>query len=107
MKTLRIKRIYFNQIASKKKILEARVSYPDIRDIKVGQQLRFECEYDSLVRTVISIRKYKTIEEMLNLEMINSLLPGYSKTEARDAYNSIYSSDKIEQHGGLIVLELS
>lgn len=107
MKTLRIKKQYFDQIASRVKKLEARLAYPDIKTISVGQQIRFECGYNSLIRNITAISYYKSIEEMLNAEPLDLLLPGYSKMDAKNAYDFIYPPEKVRQYGGVIVFELS
>lgn len=107
MKTLRIKKQYFDQIASRVKRLEARLAYPDIKAISIGQQIKFECGYNYLIRNIIAIRYYESIEEMLNAEPLDLLLPGYSKINAKNAYDFIYPPEKIIQYGGIIVFELS
>lgn len=106
MKLLRIKRPYFNQIRDKEKTMEARVAYPDIKAIKAGQQIQFECGRDRLVKTVKAVRHHKSVIMMLNSESISKLVPGMNQQEAEQVYNSIYPQEKVEKLGGMIVLEL-
>jgi ASC-1-like (ASCH) protein len=106
MKALRIKRLYFNQIRSGVKTLEARVAYPDIKAIRAGHKIQFECGDDSLVKTVKAVRTYKSVALMLDNEPLSQLLPNTNKQEAESAYNSIYSPEKVKGLGGMVVLEL-
>jgi ASC-1-like (ASCH) protein len=106
MKSLRIKRQYFHQIRLGTKKLEARVSYPDIKAIRAGDKIKFECGTDKMVKTVKAVRNYKSVGLMLENEPLSELVPGMNRQEAEEGYNSIYSPEKVRQFGGMIVLEL-
>ncbi len=107
MKTVRIKREYFDQINSNLKTLEARIKYPDIQQIEVGQKLKFECGNNSLIRQVKAIRAYNTIRVMLENEDLEKLLPGIgSKHIALLEYERFYPPWKVASFGGVLVFEL-
>ena len=107
MKTLRIKRFYFNQIRQGVKTLEARVAYPDIKAVKAGVNIKFECGDDSVVKSVQAVRTYATVSAMLDNEELTKLLPNSNRKDAELAYNSIYSPEKVKKLGGMVVFELT
>lgn len=106
MKTLRIKRPYFNQIRSGAKTLEARVAYPDIKAIKTGQKIQFECGNDNMIKTVKAVRYHKSVVAMLDFELLAKLVPNITRQNAEFVYNSIYAPEKVKNLGGMVVLEL-
>jgi ASC-1-like (ASCH) protein len=107
MKTLRIKRFYFNQIRQGVKTLEARVAYPDIKAVKAGVKVKFECGDDSVVKTVQAVRTHATVTAMLDNEELSKLLPNTNRKDAEQAYNSIYPPEKVKKLGGMIVFQLT
>lgn len=105
-KGLRLKRRYFEMIASGKKKLEARINYPSMRDVAMGDTLKISRERESIFVEVSAIRKYKNFEEMLRLENENFLIPGASKRDALSEYQRIYPVWKVNKFGGVIVFAL-
>lgn len=106
MKTLRIKKQYFDQINTGSKTLEARVAYPDIKAIKPGQNIQFECSTHRIVKTVKAVRTHDSVLLMLNNEDVTKLIPKMSRQEAERVYDSIYSPNQVKGLGGMVVIEL-
>jgi ASC-1-like (ASCH) protein len=105
--SLRIKRKYFFDIQNNLKTLEARCRYPNLRKLKLGDSIQFQWEHLSCTRKIKDIRRYLSVTDMLKQEEISKLLPGtLSFSEAMKIYTSIYTSQKVNQNGGMIVFEL-
>ncbi len=107
-KVLRIKKKYFFDICNNIKSLEARCGYPDLRKLTVKDKIEFQCQDKTCVKTLNDIRAYSTIEDMLKSEEISELLPDVSTySEALRIYRSIYSPQKVQKNGGMLVFELN
>lgn len=106
MKTLRFKRKYFELIQSKRKDLECRLNYPNLRTIKRGDKIKLFCENSSFVVKVIEMRFYKNFEDMLSKEGTERLIPGMNYQEALREYETIYPKSRVSKFGGLLVLEI-
>ncbi len=105
MKELRFKRKYFEMVASGKKKLEARVNYPSLRNIKVGNKVLFFWEDRSVKVLIHDIRLYQNFSDMLNNEDPNLLVPGMDKEEALKEYQSVYPNWKLKKFKGVRVFE--
>lgn len=106
-KSLRIKRKYFFDIRNNRKPLEARCAYPSLSRIQAGDQIEFQWGNESCLKTVVEVRRYQTVGDMLEKEVIYDLLPGTTTfIEALEIYNSIYSPEKVRQNGGMLVFQL-
>ncbi len=75
MKTMRVKRQYFNAIMAGTKPLEARVGYDSIKRIRKGDNIRLESERLSGVVQVVDVRVYKTFADMLQHEKAGHIVP--------------------------------
>lgn len=75
MKTMRVKRQYFNAIMAGTKPLEVRVGYDNIKRIEKGQHIRLESARDHGVVEVSDVRVYKTFAEMLEHESAGHIAP--------------------------------
>ncbi|KKR07303.1 MAG: hypothetical protein UT32_C0013G0022 [Parcubacteria group bacterium GW2011_GWC2_39_14] len=103
MKELRFKRIYFEQIASGRKPLEARINYPSLRSIRVGEVVRFFWEHRHVDVKITAIRTYASVSAMLDFEIPHKLISGMGKEAAIAAYSAIYPPEKVRQEGGMRV----
>lgn len=99
-----MKRKYFQMIQSGEKKLEARLNYPFLRNIKIGDSIVFYWESEFFPTKVNAVRHYNSFEEMLNSENVGLLLPGFSKEVALREYQKIYSEDKIKKNSGILVI---
>ncbi len=106
MKKIRFKRKYLLMISSGKKDLEARLNYPSLRRIKVGDIVNFFWENISVIVKIIAIRKYDDFSGMINSEDSSRLVPGMSSKDALREYQKIYSQEKVEENEGVIVFEV-
>jgi ASC-1-like (ASCH) protein/ribosomal protein S18 acetylase RimI-like enzyme len=106
MRTMRVKKRFFDLIRSGKKTLEVRVGYESIRRIRAGERIKLEThgfEFDVQIRAV---RNYKTFEEMLEQEPYQQIAPdSKSQVEVLSLLKAIYPKEK--EQLGVIVLELS
>ena len=105
MKTFRFKKKYFEMICSGRKSLECRVYYPSVRDVKVGDVVRYFWEDRSYDVKIVSVRRYRNFYEMLKNEDIDKLVPGMNFKQALKEYQRIYPEWKIKKFGGVVVFE--
>ena len=105
MKTLRFKRKYFEMIRSGGKPLECRVYYPSVRNIKVGDVVRYFWKDQIYDAEIVDVRCYKNFYEMLKNEDINKLVPGMNFKQALSEYQRIYPEWKVKKFGGIVVFE--
>lgn len=101
-----IKMPYLKMIKNGSKPLEARANYPNLRNIKENDIIIFMSGSIELHTITKRITSYKTVDEMLNNEIVDHLVPGMSFKEARNVYNSIYPPEKVKKNNGMIVFEL-
>lgn len=97
MKTMRVKRQYFNAIMAGTKPLEARVGYDSIKRIRKGDSIRLESERLFGVVQVVDVRVYKTFAEMLQHEKAGHIVPD-DPAGALQVLRRIYPPEK-EQLG--------
>ncbi len=93
MKTMRVKRQYFNAIMAGTKPLEVRVGYENIKNIKVGAHIRLECTPHHGIVEVTDVRVYKTFADMLAKEKSGHIVPDNS-TGALSVLQGIYPKEK-------------
>lgn len=93
MRTMRVKRQYFNAIMAGTKPLEVRVGYDNIKRIKTGERIRLECGRHFGIVEVASIRIYPTFTEMLKNEKAEHVVPD-DPTKALDILQGIYPKEK-------------
>ncbi|MFI9846676.1 ASCH domain-containing protein [Nonomuraea sp. NPDC051941] len=65
---LRIRKPYFDLIASGVKTVEVRVAYARMHKIQPGQDLDFVCGEERLPAQVVRVARYTSFEEMLENE---------------------------------------
>lgn len=103
MKTMRVKRQYFNAIMAGTKPLEVRIGYDSIKKIQRGDHIRLECERLAGTVQVTDVRVYKTFAEMLAKENAGHVVPD-DPVGALNVLQRIYPREK--EQLGVYVLEL-
>lgn len=101
--SLRIKRVYYNQLLSGQKKLEIRVGYAQIRKIHQGDTVTFP-DYSEQKFNVVRVTRYEDFAEMLDTENSQEVIPNVTKYKALEILQEIYPEDKEEL--GVYVLEL-
>lgn len=101
--SLRIKKIYYNQINNGTKKLEIRVGYSQIKKIRAGDTITFS-DYSDQKFEVVRVTRYNDFAEMLDLENPQEVIPNVSKYKALDMLQEIYPEDK--EKLGVYVIEL-
>lgn len=104
MKTMRVKRQYFNAILAGTKPLEVRVGYGSIKSIKKGDQIRLECGRDAGIVKVEDVRVYPNFAIMLEKENAGHIVPD-NPAHALEVLRGIYPDEK--ERLGVHVLQLS
>ncbi|GAA0982143.1 hypothetical protein GCM10009555_051540 [Acrocarpospora macrocephala] len=61
-------RRYFDLVANGTKTIEVRVQYPNLRNLAVGNHIRFVCGRDDALTRVKRVARYTSFEEMLDAE---------------------------------------
>lgn len=102
---LRIQNRYLSMIKSGRKKIEVRVGYDHIKKIKPGDLIRLDSESDQVACRVREVRRYPSLEQMVEHEDIEQVLPGLKPDEALRRLREIYPPQK--EKLGIIVLDLS
>lgn len=106
MRTMRVKRRFYDMIKSGKKTLEVRVGYDTINRIQVGERIRLVTHTESFEVKVADIRRYRTFAEMLGIESWQQIVPGSrSKDEVLSLFKQIYPANK--EQLGVVVIEFA
>lgn len=95
---------YYIQIG--KKVLEIRRGTKDKFQDLVGQKVMIQNFERKFPARVTSITHYETLDQLLNKENVDELVPGKSKDEIKKIYNEFWSDKDIEDSGGLLVFRL-
>lgn len=103
MKTMRVKRPYFNAIMAGTKPLEVRIGYASIQKIQKGDHIRLESDRLSGIVEVVDIRVYRTFAEMLQKEKAGHIVPT-NPSAALEVLERIYPREK--EVLGVYVFEL-
>lgn len=101
---IRLKREYFTQMQEGYKKLEIRVCYPNLKNIKPGSVVTFECGHDHLRVKMRDVRKYKTFVEMLDNEDYRLIAKGKTKEEILQICRMIYPPHR--EALGVLVLDV-
>lgn len=106
MRTMRIKRRFYDLIQSGKKTLEVRVGYDTVNRVKVGERIRLMTHTGGFDVKVAAIRRYRTFAEMLDVEPWERIAPdSKSKDEVLSLFKQIYPANK--EQLGVVVLEFT
>jgi ASC-1-like (ASCH) protein/ribosomal protein S18 acetylase RimI-like enzyme len=104
MKTMRVKRQYFNAILAGTKPLEVRVGYGNIKSIKKGDPIRLECGRDAGIVKVEDVRIYPDFAAMFEKENAGHIVPD-NPMRALQVLQGIYPPEKEDL--GVYVFQLS
>lgn len=104
MRTMRVKRRYFDEIMSGRKSLEVRVAYNNIKTIQRGEKIRLQCHDAEGIVFVEDAQQYESFADMLEIEDAGQIVPGMSKVEVLRVLQDIYPPEK--EQLGVIVLFL-
>ncbi len=106
MKTHRIvlretDRELFDQIKSGQKSIETRAATPRYIKIEAGDELKFVCGNDEIIKSVMAVAHYDTVESIFHSADWNKVMPGVDSLD--DAKRIYYSfpqyEEKIDLHG--------
>ena len=104
MRTMRVKRRFFDLIRSGNKPLEVRVGYDSIKRIKKDERIQMMTHDESFIVRVVDKREYLTFAEMLKKERYDHIAPDCaSAEEVMRILQGIYPRDK--ERLGVIVLQ--
>ncbi len=103
MRTMRVKKRFFDLIMSGEKSLEVRVAYPNIRTIAVGERIQLATSNESHVIVVKDVRTYPDFVSMLSRESGRKIAPDH-KGSVLDLLQSIYPPYK--ESLGVVVLQI-
>ncbi len=108
MRKLRVFKALLVHIRTGEKDLELRLKLPRFTSIAVGDQIKFVSGCSSLrvVRRVVAIREYASLEAMLDAEDPGRIAPGHDKEKLAEAAGKIWSQQQIERWG-LMVIEIT
>ena len=106
MRTMRVKKKFFDLIKLGEKTLEVRVGYNTINRIQIGERINLATHNDSCKVQIRDIRRYKTFKGMLEEEPYKRISPdSRSVKEVLSLFKRIYGPEK--EKLGVVVLELS
>lgn len=104
MRTMRVKKRFYDLIYSGEKTLEVRVGYDTISRIQVGERIRLTTHIGSFEVKISAVRQYQTFEEMLGVESWERIAPdSKSREEVLSLLKQIYPAHK--ERLGVVVLE--
>ncbi len=104
MRTMRVKNRFFHDIMTKRKPLEVRVGYPNIKNIRAGEHIQLLTSNASGVIRVRAVRNYATFEAMLAAEDPDKIVPGMNGPQVLSLLHDIYPPEK--EGLGVIVLDV-
>ncbi len=93
MKTMRVKRQYFDAILAGTKPLEVRVGYSNIKKIQKGDKVRLECSRHTGIVEVEDVRVYSSFRDMLTDEPTGHIVPD-DPVNALSILERIYPKNK-------------
>lgn len=106
MKTMRIKKRFFDLICLEKKTLEVRVGYDSIKRINAGETVKMVTHTSSCIVRINAVRRYQTFEDMLTKESYERISPDApSRDSVLALLKNIYAGDK--EKLGVIVFDLA
>lgn len=106
MRTMRVKKRFYDLIHSGKKTLEVRVGYDTINRIQAGECIRLMTHTGSFEVKINAVRRYQTFEEMLRTEPWERIAPdSKSREEVLFLLRQFYPAYK--ERLGVVVLEFA
>jgi ASC-1-like (ASCH) protein len=90
-------------IKQKSKTIEGRLNKNTWAKMKSGDKIAFCNVSHACEVTIVKINKYKSFDEMLKVEEINKLTPGFNKEQCLQVYRNIYDPDEEKKIGVLAI----
>ncbi|MBV8541633.1 MAG: ASCH domain-containing protein [Pseudonocardiales bacterium] len=97
-------RRYFDLVANGSKTIEVRVQYPNLRNLKAGDHIRFVCGRDDALTRVKRLARYTTFEEMLDTEGPQRVNPTSPRDQQLANIRRIYGPEK--EALGVLAIEI-
>jgi ASC-1-like (ASCH) protein len=97
-------RRYFDLVAAGQKKIEVRVQYPNLRNLKAGDHIRFVCGRDDALTKVTRIARYTSFEEMLDTEGPANVNPDSPRDQQIANIRRIYGPEK--EALGVLAIEI-
>lgn len=96
IRTMRIKNILFKEIQGLRKTVEVRVGYESIRNISIGEIVKFKSDEASIKAKVTGLNTYASLDELLDKENYKDIIPyAENKSHVREKLSEFYSDEKI------------
>jgi len=101
-----VKSAFLQQIESGEKTLEVRVGYASFKNISPGQILEFRSStsLNSVLVKAVDLRRYPTLELLMEKEDTRRIMPGATKTQMIGASHALFKPEDVPEHG-LVVIE--
>ncbi|GAA4206093.1 hypothetical protein GCM10022252_67690 [Streptosporangium oxazolinicum] len=97
-------RRYFDLVAAGRKTIEVRVQYPNLRTLKAGDHIRFVCGRDDALTKVRRVARYRSFEEMLDIEGPANVNPDSPREQQLANIRRIYGPEK--EALGVLAIEI-
>lgn len=98
---------WFSKIKAGLKTVEGRKYNAKYANLKSGDLLEFYCGDQHFLTEVIAVRNYKTLEEYLQTEDMQNILPGVGSFEEALAIYLQYSSrEELAKAGGFLGIQV-
>ena len=97
-------RRYFDMVATGRKTIEVRVQYPNLRNLRVGDHIRFVCGRDDALTQVKRVARYTSFEEMLDAEGPDRVNPDSPRDQQLANIRRIYGPEK--EALGVLAIEI-
>ncbi len=97
-------RRYFDLVANGSKTIEVRVQYPNLRNLKPGDHIRFVCGRDDALTRVKRVARYTGFEEMLDTEGPEKVNPTSPRTQQLANIRRIYGPER--EALGVLAIEI-
>lgn len=106
MKEIHCQEPWFSKIKNGLKTIEGRKFSDKYASLKPGEILRFYCENNSFLTEVVKVVPYRSVEEYLDTEGFENVLPG-TKTfeEALDIYLGFHNNET-NHPGGFLAIHI-
>lgn len=97
-------RRYFDLVAAGRKTIEVRVQYPNLRNLKAGDHIRFVCGRDDALTRVKRVTKYPSFEAMIDGEGPANVNPDSPREQQLANIRRIYGPEK--EALGVLAIEI-
>lgn len=98
---------WFSKIRSGVKTVEGRKYSTKYLNLKCGDLLEFYCDNESFLTEVVELKVYKTLEEYLETEGFQNVLPDVNSfEEAVKVYLQYNSRDELRRAGGFLGIHI-